>query len=576
MVNLTLEQAWVEVNRLLVAGDVNGAADLGLAMLVAEPKHPAVLYLLSVVRFRQEQWDEAVGFAAAALQASPMESSRYHNLCLALREIGDLDQAVTIAEAGLAVHPAEPDLVVLRLFLLLEAGRSDEVIPLATAAVINNDTAPLALAALGLVQGERGDHSMAMRYFIEGAQRPVRDRADHLVERAAHAIGHGNISYADLTYRAVLAVLPDHRRARNGQSHIASLIAGTVAPQRPGGYVLCKAMGWGFWSDMLHVFGAFLLAELTGRTPLVHWGARCLYGNAGSDDAGNNRFEQFFLPTAPVDLGTLAGLDCFPPYWDGRLGEEITDIFSGPRPAIGELNLLTSRASVLVVDKCCTVHNLMPWIGPEHPLQGRSEPELYRVLAEKYLRLVPELAAEIDAFIDRHMGGEPFCALHLRNEKKQHELPFIRLLNRNYIPLIERLSSLPDFPQRLFVMTDSKPLADTMAARFPDRVVTYPVERSSNDRELYYDATLDRRMLGRDVVRDVFTALRADWFIGNGATSVSCAIDLLKAWPEDRSRLLYPNRLIHFWDANPYAFGRNDKLYRSVPPFGWSHLFEMR
>jgi len=35
-----------------------------------------------------------LGFAAAALQASPMESSRYHNLCLALREIGDLDGQV--------------------------------------------------------------------------------------------------------------------------------------------------------------------------------------------------------------------------------------------------------------------------------------------------------------------------------------------------------------------------------------------------------------------------------------------------------------------------------------------------
>src|SRR5215469_16394010 len=42
--------------------------------------------------------------------------------------------------------------------------------------------------------------------------------------------------------------------------------------QHHGGILLIKAWGAGFWSDVSHVFGGLLLAEVTGRKPVVHWG----------------------------------------------------------------------------------------------------------------------------------------------------------------------------------------------------------------------------------------------------------------------------------------------------------------
>ena len=49
-----------------------------------------------------------------------------------------------------------------------------------------------------------------------------------------------------------------------------------VAPvPKFGGYLLIKS--YGFWSDVEHVIGALLLAEMTGRTPVVHWGGNSYF-----------------------------------------------------------------------------------------------------------------------------------------------------------------------------------------------------------------------------------------------------------------------------------------------------------
>jgi len=53
----------------------------------------------------------------------------------------------------------------------------------------------------------------------------------------------------------------------------------TLRPfQRVEKFLLIKAWGYGFWSDVSHVLGQLLVAELTGRTPIVHWGQNSLFG----------------------------------------------------------------------------------------------------------------------------------------------------------------------------------------------------------------------------------------------------------------------------------------------------------
>jgi len=59
-------------------------------------------------------------------------------------------------------------------------------------------------------------------------------------------------------------------------------------------FLLIKAWGAGFWSDVDHVVGALLVAELTGRIPVVHWSSQSLF----SDGSRPNAFDNYFEPVS--------------------------------------------------------------------------------------------------------------------------------------------------------------------------------------------------------------------------------------------------------------------------------------
>ena len=103
-------------------------------------------------------------------------------------------------------------------------------------------------------------------------------------------------------------------RARE-MAQAARALAASAAPKavaRPK-YLLIKAWGYGFWSDMDHVVGQLLLAELTGRTPVVHWGSNTLFGA----DGVANAFELYFRPVSGATQDGLAawGQSFFPAKW---------------------------------------------------------------------------------------------------------------------------------------------------------------------------------------------------------------------------------------------------------------------
>lgn len=55
-------------------------------------------------------------------------------------------------------------------------------------------------------------------------------------------------------------------------------------------YLVIKAWGFGFWSDVSSVLGGLLLAEITRRRPVIHWGANSRFG----DGTAKNGFDNFF------------------------------------------------------------------------------------------------------------------------------------------------------------------------------------------------------------------------------------------------------------------------------------------
>jgi hypothetical protein len=82
---------------------------------------------------------------------------------------------------------------------------------------------------------------------------------------------------------------------------LRKLLNRVIAAQNANGrphFLLIKAWGCGFWSDMNQVFGCLPLAEITGRIPVTHWGKNSLYGDGTDTDA----FQLYFEPISPVGI----------------------------------------------------------------------------------------------------------------------------------------------------------------------------------------------------------------------------------------------------------------------------------
>src|ERR1051325_2854172 len=93
-------------------------------------------------------------------------------------------------------------------------------------------------------------------------------------------------------YKVATDLLREVQAQTPGDIHLrqhldmAKKLAREQALQRPDGrkrYLVIKPWGYGFCSDLDHVLGALLLAEMTGRTPIVHWGAGSRFRDEAED-----------------------------------------------------------------------------------------------------------------------------------------------------------------------------------------------------------------------------------------------------------------------------------------------------
>ncbi|MDK9702056.1 MAG: hypothetical protein OEL20_02880 [Sulfuritalea sp.] len=104
-------------------------------------------------------------------------------------------------------------------------------------------------------------------------------------------ISRENLAQADILSLAAIIDPPpptNSNQYANFRTRIASKL-GLSNPNAPrtrhqNGFLLIRAWGAGFWSDVDHVLGQLLLAEITGRIPIVHWGAESLFGGTTDED----------------------------------------------------------------------------------------------------------------------------------------------------------------------------------------------------------------------------------------------------------------------------------------------------
>jgi protein O-GlcNAc transferase len=391
---------------------------------------------------------------------------------------------------------------------------------------------------------------------------------------AAH-IKKGNFVLADFICRDILAVAPGHAVALNligviaaqlglydiAIAHFEMALAGArpflpakdnlqkirkaqaraphsgvrTSPQ----FLLIKAWGFGFWSDVNHVLGCLLLAEITGRTPVTYWGRNSLF----RDGAGQDAFRLYFEPLSDFTLDNiLAGgaTSFFPAKWSAaNLREEVVAKWQGASSQMGGLYFINRPETVAVSDFYIGVVDLLPWIPAAHKLHGKSLDEVYYYLAMTWLKPRESISAQVEELYQRYIRGKPTIAVHVRGSDKKIEMADLDQVNKRYFDAIDR----EDSSWQILLLTDDARCITMFHARYGDRILVTDSIRTENDLGIHYAPAVDRVRLGIEVMRDTYLALRCAKFIGNGRSNVSAMAAMLKRWEPGACVLVAPSQL---------------------------------
>ena len=374
------------------------------------------------------------------------------------------------------------------------------------------------------------------------------------------AVAIGDFATARQRFEEVLALNPAHPRVANALFELARLEGkrrglGASAPGSHERFHLIKSWGNGFTADVDHTLGHLLLAEMTGRTAVIHWGGNSLFRDEGVENA----WLEFFEPVTPLSIRDL-GRDeytFFPPKWNAQnLRQEEMNKMDGPGSRTPGILFLNQNATVTVGDFFTGVIELLPWVRAPHPvaldgpINAPAIEAAYRYLVKLYLKPRAEVMAAVESFASQNFGGRKLVAVHVRGSDKIKEAP--NLVGGHQAIFDEVKSQFASEPGlSIFLMTDDLAVLEQYRSSFPGRVITTDCIRTNDVTGVHYQAGGSRRRLGIEVLIDVYLAARCDRLVALGFTNVSNLILHLKEWPKGSTWLCGPilqyqqNLLLH-------------------------------
>lgn len=359
------------------------------------------------------------------------------------------------------------------------------------------------------------------------------------------------------------AALPgaDAKRLDAVRALIASMPQGpdSDTPSRtpsPDRVLVIRSWSQGFWSDVDHVLGQLLLAEITGRTPLVHWGANSRFGgpqlprgkNPGESDPAHNLWNHFFKPVSSLTLTDVLrdakGKKFFPSKWsDANLTVIDNGAMAGPQSRIAAVSFLNRPEPIAVSDFHTPVMAIRHWLPREHRLFGQPLDVIFLDLIGKYLIPSDTIAAQLEELA----AGvrTPTIAVHVRGSDKHVELPQLDQAAAIYHQHIAAL--IQKFPgARVRLFTDWQPAVAEYKAKYTDRLDVADATRTSTRTGLHYQPALIGTKIGEEVLLDTLLAARCDAFVGLGYSNVSAFMKYFgrlgpKKWTDETALLLGPH-----------------------------------
>ncbi len=391
---------------------------------------------------------------------------------------------------------------------LLACGNLPQAEMIARIALSREPGNPVALYAMGMVAHRLGFRDLALHYF-----RAARDSAPQWAEPAT-AMRHLERAAVDQLGGV------DHGGARER-------------------FLLIKSWGCGFWSDVYHVLGQLLVAEISGRIPVVHWGDNSHF----SAHDGGDAFASFFDPLSPYGIDELCRDDFsyYPAKWRrDNLRSDNLNKWHGPDSRISGLQLLRRSEDVVVSDFYTAVLTLQPWIPPAHPLHGQDVDAIYQDLIARYLRPRTMVLDQVEAFIAASLGQAPFVAVHARGTDKVREAEQLGIINEQYFERVDE-ACREYGSERLFLMTDDEAILEAFRDRYGARLAYTACERGADTAGVHLQQGPGATQRGIEVMVDVYIAARGTCFIGNGYSNPSVMVKHLRDGLGRPSQLLAGN-----------------------------------
>ena len=310
-------------------------------------------------------------------------------------------------------------------------------------------------------------------------------------------------------------------------------------------FLLIKAWGCGFWSEVHHLLGQLLLAELTCRTPIILWGRNCLFRN----DLNPNPFRHFFKEVSRIKLQNISSsATIFPPKWDwNNILNENNNLREGDYSRLAAQYLFNRPETMVVTDFYSTISSIIPWIHQSSKYFGKTDDELYAEMFKKYIKPVASLEKKVEIFWKRYMAGRPWVGVHVRGSDKCNEMEFeceqldrINAFNAFNYECIDRIIELnPGIG--VFLLTDSETVLKEYRMRYGDKLLFTEATRSASNVGVHFMNDLDGIKIGEEVLLDSLLAAKCDYFVGNLSSNVSLAIQSMRNWPIGLVKLIGNN-----------------------------------
>jgi protein O-GlcNAc transferase len=356
---------------------------------------------------------------------------------------------------------------------------------------------------------------------------------DPTLDLAQELFQQGNLPQAEIYARQCFAHAGGSDAAARlieDLRHAYGLPPGFVLSERtpmPGSpadrFLVIKAWGYDFWGEAHHLASQLLMAELTQRTPVVHWGSNSLFRGNIKGDASRRYFKG--LSTLRIEeLPRTATI--FPAKWSwDNLDEENVHKWEGCNSRMAAQYFFARPESVLVSDFYSTISSIRPWIGRSSKYYGKTNHELYAAMFQKYLNPAPGIDTKVEAYYDRHMRGRPWVAVSAPEEDSTGESGAPSEGNADWLGFVDRIVELnPTIG--VLLLTDSSRVIQDFEGRHGDRLLCPITLRPRTQRIGHGVAAAERAFM------DVLLALKCDYLVSARESNESMAIACMRHWPE--------------------------------------------